>query len=423
MAKGKKQEFAVEETVTPEIERQAEIEMEEQEKKIQEDTTNENVRKLMERAKEEGGSVIVKLKKINEVKAVNIGKYKANEFDENLIAKQYGGGTYFYVLRDEHGRIRAKWEEEYAEPLKKDNFQNPQADIVSQIANIMKDTMKEISSIKSEIAKPKDDKQDIILEMMKQNQQQQTDLLKAIIGNNNNNNNNNNQIKQPTLTEMMTMFTGMFAIVNKMNNNQPQVQQPQNTIKDVVELASLFAEMKENGNAQPQTFMDTIKTFLTDGSLANVIAMLKEKKSPIVKAPQEPKQIEQGQPTQQEQDKAVVCHFFKQYEKELFQMKVDGSNSKDVSAMIINALLLNNEFKAIAYRFFKNTEVALNNIYENSIEFKNEKEFLKEIVEHIHNYFYKTDEEPQETQETQETQEIQEPKEEILPQGEIVNEE
>ena len=83
MAKGKKQEFVVEEeVVTPEIERQAEIEVE-KEKEKQEDTTNENVRKLMERAKEEGGSVIVKLKKINEVKAVNIGKYKANEFDED----------------------------------------------------------------------------------------------------------------------------------------------------------------------------------------------------------------------------------------------------------------------------------------------------------------------------------------------------
>ena len=67
MAKGKKQEFVVEEeVVTPEIERQAEIEVE-KEKEKQEDTTNENVRKLMERAKEEGGSVIVKLKKINDI--------------------------------------------------------------------------------------------------------------------------------------------------------------------------------------------------------------------------------------------------------------------------------------------------------------------------------------------------------------------
>lgn len=406
MAKGKKQEFVVEEEiVTPEIERQAEIEVE---KEKQEDT-NDNVKKLMEKAKEEGGSVIVKLKKPNEVKALNIGKYKANEFDEDLIAKQFGGGIYFYVLRDEHGRIRAKWEEEYAEPLKKDTVQNSSNDIVTQIANIMKDTMKEIASIKTELSKPKDDnKESLIIDMMKQNQQQQVDLLKAIVGNNNNNS------KQPTLTEMMTMFTGMFAIVNKMNNNQPQQVQPQNTMKDVVELASLFAELKDNSNEQPQTFIDTIKTFLTDGSLANVIAMLKQPKAPMIKSPQQqtPKQIEQPKPTQEEQDKAVVCQFFKQYEKELFQMKVDGNSASDVGSVIINAISLNNDFKAIAYRFFKDKDLALNSIYENSIEFKNEKEFLSQVVNNIHDYFFSTDE-----------QEEQAEDKENLPQGETVNEE
>lgn len=410
MAKGKKQEFvAEEEIVTPEIERQAEIEVE---KEKQEDT-NDNVKKLMEKAKEEGGSVIVKLKKPNEVKALNIGKYKANEFDEDLIAKQFGGGIYFYVLRDEHGRIRAKWEEEYAEPLKKDNIQNSSNDIVTQVANIMKDTMKEIASIKTELSKPKDDnKESLIIDMMKQNQQQQVDLLKAIVSANK----NDNQVKQPTLTEMMTMFTGMFAIVNKMNNNQPQQQQPQNTMKDVVELASLFAELKDNSNEQSQTFIDTIKTFLTDGSLANVIAMLKQPKAPMIKSPQQaPKQIEQPKPTQEQQDKAVVCQFFKQYEKELFQMKVDGNTANDVGNVIINAISLNNDFKAIAYRFFKDKDLALNNIYENSIEFKNEKEFLSQVVNNIHDYFFSSDEETQETEETEDKQN--------LPQGETVNEE
>lgn len=407
MAKGKKQEFVVEEeVVTPEIERQAEMEVE---KEKQEDTTNDNVKKLMEKAKEEGGSVIVKLKKPNEVKALNIGKYKANEFDEDLIAKQFGGGIYFYVLRDEHGRIRAKWEEEYAEPLKRDTVQNSSNDIVTQIANIMKDTMKEIASIKTELSKPKDDnKESLIIDMMKQNQQQQVDLLKAIVGNN-----NNNTSKQPTLTEMMTMFTGMFAIVNKMNNNQPQQQQPQNTMKDVVELASLFAELKDNSNEQPQTFIDTIKTFLTDGSLANVIAMLKQPKAPMIKSPQQtPKQIEQSKPTQEQQDKAVVCQFFKQYEKELFQMKVDGNTANDIGNVIINAISLNNDFKAIAYRFFKDKDLALNNIYENSVEFKNEKEFLSQVVNNIHDYFFSSDEETEETEDK-----------ENLPEGETVNEE
>ena len=208
------------------------------------------------------------------------------------------------------------------------------------------------------------------------------------------------------------MFTGMFAIVNKMNNNQPQQVQPQNTMKDVVELASLFAELKDNSSEQPQTFIDTIKTFLTDGSLANVIAMLKQPKQPMIKSPQQtPKQIEQPKPTQEEQDKAVVCQFFKQYEKELFQMKVDGNSASDVGNVIINAISLNNDFKAIAYRFFKDKDLALNNIYENSVEFKNEKEFLSQVVNNIHDYFFSTDEQ----EETEDKQN--------LPEGETVNEE
>lgn len=411
MAKGKRQEIIntqEEEIITPEIERQAEIEIE---KEKQEDI-NENVRKLMERAKEEGGSVIVKLKKPNEVKAVNIGKYKANEFDEDLIAKQYGGGTYFYVLRDEHGRIRAKWEEEYAEPLKDNKTgQQDNGNMFVQMSTIIKDLTKEIANIKTEISKPKEDtaKDTLMIEMMKENQKNQVELLKAIATGGQNKN-------QPSLTEMMALFTGMFGMINKMTPQQQIQQQPQNTMKEVVELASLFAEMKDSPNAQPETFIDTIKTFITDGSLANVITMLKQPKQPMIKAPQQqPQQI--GQPKQEisqdEQDKNIVCEFFKQYEKQLFQLKVDGNSAENVAGTILSVITMNNDFKVIAYRFFKDIDNAFDSLYKNSVEFKNEQEFLKNIVINIHKYFYSDEEQPQET--TQEKQE--------LPQGEVINNE
>ena len=96
-------------------------------------------------------------------------------------------------------------------------------------------------------------------------------------------------------------------------------------------------------------------------------------------------------------------------------MKVDGNSANDVGNVIINAISLNNDFKAIAYRFFKDKDLALNNIYENSIEFKNEKEFLSQVVNNIHDYFFSTDEQTEETEQTQDKQN--------LPQGERVNEE
>lgn len=408
MPKGKRAEQIIleeQEIVTPEMEKQAEIEIQ---KEKEDDIINDDVRKLIERARQEGGSVVVKLKKLNEVQAKKIGKYKANEFDEDLIAKQYGGGTYFYTLRDEHGRIRGRWEEEYAEPEKKE-IQTPQTDMFVQMSTIIKDLTKEISNIKTEISKPKDDtaKETVVLEMMKENQKNQVDLLKAIAT-------SNVPKNQPSLTEMMSMFTAMFGLLNKMNMPQPTQQQPQNTIKDVVELASLFADMKESGNAQPETFMDTIKTLLTDGSIASVIAMLKQPKAPMIKPPQQQQtqQLQEPQPTQEEQDKKVVCEFFKQYEKQLFQMKVDGNNAENIAGTILSVVTMNNDFKVIAYRFFRDVEKSFNSLYENSIEFKNEKEFLKEIVEHIHKFFYSQNNDEDETEETN-----------TLPKGEIINEE
>lgn len=411
MPKGKKAEIAIQdEVVTPEMEQQAEMEIARE--KQEDDIVNEDVRKLMEKAKQEGGSVIVKLKKKNEVKAVNIGKYKANEFDEDLISKQYGGGTYYYTLRDEHGRIRGKWEEEYAEPLHKDVQQNPQNDMFVQMSTIIKDLTKEISNIKSEIAKPKDNNNDLIIEMMKENQRNNAEIFKAMAQ-------GNQGQKQPSMTEIMTMFTTMFGLINKINVPQPQQEKPK--MSEMLELAGFLAEMKANGEMPKQeTLIDMFKSFLTDGSLVNVIAQLKALKQPLIQAPQQAQQQasqQLQQPiNQDEQDKAVVCEFFKRFEKELFNMKVNGDTATDVATTILTVINVNNEFKPIAYRFFKDINRAYESLYQNTIEFKNEQQYLKDVITAIHDFYYNEQEDVQEdTQEQTATQE--------LPKGVVVNNE
>lgn len=409
MAKGKRAEILnQDEVVTPEMEQQAELEIERE--KQEDDIVNEDVRKLMEKARQEGGSVIVKLKKKNEVKAVNIGKYKANEFDEDLIAKQFGGGTYYYTLRDEHGRIRGKWEEEYAEPLHKDVQQNPQNDMFVQMSTIIKDLTKEIANIKTEINRPKENNNDLIIEMMKENQRNNAEIFKAIAQ-------GNQGQKQPSMTEIMTMFTTMFGLINKINVSQPQ-QQEKPKMSEMLELAGFLAEMKANGEMPKQeTLMDIFKSFLTDGSLVNVIAQLKALKQPIIQSPQQaPQQLQQSQViNQDEQDKAIVCEFFKKFEKELFNMKVNGDSASDVAGTILTVANMNNDLKPIAYRFFKNVDRAYESLYENTIEFKNEQQFLKDVITAIHNYFYNPQEETE-----QQPEQVQN---NGLPKGEVINEE
>lgn len=408
MPKGKRAEILnQDEVVTPEMEQQAEEEIAKE--KQEDDIVNEDVRKLMEKARQEGGSVIVKLKKKNEVKAVNIGKYKANEFDEDLIAKQYGGGTYYYTLRDEHGRIRGKWEEEYAEPLHKDVQQNPQNDMFVQMSTIIKDLTKEIANIKTEINRPKENNNDLVIEMMKENQRNNAEIFKAMAQ-------GNQGQKQPSMTEIMTMFTTMFGLINKINVSQPQ-QQEKPKMSEMLELAGFLAEMKANGEMPKQeTLMDMFKSFLTDGSLVNVIAQLKALKQPVIQAPQQvPQQLQQSQNiNQDDQDKAVVCEFFKKFEKELFNMKVNGNNANDVAGTILAVIDVNNEFKPIAYRFFKNVDRAYESLYQNTIEFKNEQQFLKDVITAIHNYFYNPQEETEQPEQVQNNG---------LPKGEVINEE
>ena len=354
------------------------------------DNESESFKKVLGEFKEDGGWVHIK-KKVDG-KIVKIGKYRPNDFDKDEIAKEYGGGTYYYVLRDNDGRIRARNEETYitkAEPEKNQNND------MLQMATIIKEQTKEIETLKAMINQPKPEdtsKRDLLYDIMKQNQEAQMNILKVIAES------KNQQQPQTSMTEMLTAITTIMSLINK---QQPQVQpeQPKNNISDLVELASLFADMKNSGEPPKQeTMMDIVKTFLTDGSLANVIAMLKAPKPPLIQKPQnqqvqQPKQIQNTQPEQQqqitnEQEKQVVQEFFKQYEKQLYQLKVDGQNSEYIANTIFPVFDLNKDFKMIGYNYFKDIETAYNGLLEVSTDFKNEPQTLKEVVEIIHNYFH-----------------------------------
>lgn len=342
---------------------------------VDDEEESESFKKVLSDFREDGGWVHIK-KKVDG-KVVKIGKYRPNDFDKDEIAKEFGGGTYFYTLRDNNGQIRARSEETYIdkkEPEKSSDF--------LQMAEIIKQQTKEIETLKAMISKPKEDNsQNIVIDIMKQNQEQQIEILKALAGKSN---------SQPTsMTEMLTAITTIMTLIDK---NKPQVQeQPKNNIGDLVELAGLFADMKASGDVPKQeTIVDVIKTFLTDGSLANVMAILKQPKAPIVKPTQQQLQQPQQPQAQQEQnnnDKSIVQDFFKQYEKQLFQLKVEGGNADFIANTIIPFFDLNKDFKTIGYSYFKDIDTAYNGLLEVSTEFKNEQKLLREIVEIIHNYF------------------------------------
>lgn len=342
---------------------------------VDDEEESESFKKVLSDFREDGGWVHIK-KKVDG-KVVKIGKYRPNDFDKDEIAKEFGGGTYFYTLRDNNGQIRARSEETYI-----DKKQDEKSSDFVQMAEIIKQQTKEIETLKAMISKPKEDNsQNMVIEVMKQNQQQQLEILKALAGNSH---------KEPTsMTEMLTAITTIMTLIDK---NKPQVQeQPKNNIGDLVELAGLFADMKASGDVPKQeTIVDVIKTFLTDGSLANVMAILKQPKAPIVKPPQQQLQQPQQPQAQQEQnnnDKSIVQDFFKQYEKQLFQLKVEGGNADFIANTIIPFFDLNKDFKTIGYSYFKDIDSAYNGLLEVSTEFKNEQKLLKEIVEIIHNYF------------------------------------
>lgn len=352
---------------------------------VNDDEESASFKKVLDEFREDGGWVHVKKKK--DGKIFKIGKYRPANFDKDELAKEFGGGTYYYDLRDNDGRIRARSEETYIDKQEPDKQNNEMV----QMAMLIKEQTKEIETLKALINKPKQEdttEKNMIIEMIKENQKNQVEMFKAITQV------SNSKPQQTSMTEMLTAITTIMTLINK---QQPQVhEQPKNNISDLVELAGMFADMKSSGEVPKQeTMVDIIKTFLTDGSLANVIAMLKAPKPPIIANPNQHKpQLQQSQQSQQVQqqqpinnEKTVIQEFFKQYEKQLFKLKIDGGNADYIANTIVPFFDLNADFKAIGYNYFKDVQSAYDGLMEVATDFKNEQELLKQIVEIIHNYF------------------------------------
>ena len=400
MARGKKQE---EEVVTEEILEQAQAEMTPKAEPEKPQSRSSAFEKVLNDFSENEGWVHIKLKKDNQA-PVKIGKFRPNEFDKDEIARQYGGGVYYYDLRDKEGKRVATDEERYADNLlsqkgsQQDTGLNQALDLIKQLAG-------EIAKVKQEIAKPQviqppqeDKKTDLILEMIKQQNQQSLEMMKTI-----------SQMNKPVETKQNSIddVLKMITVVKGLLPEPPKpVQQEKPSMADAVELASVLSDLKDSGGqVNNQSLVDVVKTFLTDGSLGNIIAMLKQK--PIVPPPQPQQQNQQPQipPVQQqtEQEKAdmAMLGIFKQYEKTLFDMKVNGANSDEVGDTICGLSNLQPEFKTVAYLFFENIDRACDKLMSVAQLFKSDKQFIYEVCKYIHSFFYDVNDEDTEVDNTE----------------------
>ena len=402
MARGKKQE---EEVVTEEILEQAQAEMTPKIEPEKPQSRSSAFEKVLNDFSENEGWVHIKLKKDNQA-PVKIGKFRPNEFDKDEIARQYGGGVYYYDLRDKEGKRVATDEERYADNLlsqkgvQQDTGLNQALDLIKQLAG-------EIAKVKQEITKPQviqplqeDKKTDLILEMIKQQNQQSLEMMKAIA-----------QMNKPVETKQNSIddVLKMITVVKGLIPEPPKpVEQEKPSMAEAVELASVLSDLKDSGGqVNNQSLVDVVKTFLTDGSLGNIIAMLKQK--PIIPAmPQVPQtQVQKPQIPQatqiSEEDKAngIMIDFFKQYEKTLFDMKVNGSNSSDVGNTICELTNLQPEFKTIAYIFFNDINKATDKLMSVTQLFKQDKQFIYEVCQYIHSFFYDINDEDTEIDNTE----------------------
>lgn len=409
MAKGKRQE---EEVVTQEMLEQAQAELTPEVKK-EPQSRSSAFEKVLNDFSENEGWVHIKLKKDNQA-PVKIGKFRPNEFDKDEIARQYGGGIYYYDLRDKEGKRVATDEERYADNLLSQKGMQ-QDNGLNQALSLIKELATEISNIKKDISKPQiiqppvaqeDKKTDLILEMIRQQNQQSLEMMKAIAQMN-----KPTEVKQNSVDDVLKMITVLKGL---MPEPPKPVENEKPSMADAVELASVLADLKENaGQINNQSLTDVIKTFLTDGSLGNIIAMLKQK--PMIPAPQ-PQQVAQKpqitqnnvtQATEQEKADMAMLEIFKQYEKTLFDMKVNGANSDEVGDTICGLANLQPEFKTVAYMFFEDINKACDKLMSVAQMFKSDKQFIYEVCQYIHNYFYQEpeqveQEEPEEV-ETEQT--------------------
>ena len=390
MAKGKRQE---EEVVTQEMLEQAQAELTPEVKK-EPQSRSSAFEKVLNDFSENEGWVHIKLKKDNQA-PVKIGKFRPNEFDKDEIARQYGGGIYYYDLRDKEGKRVATDEERYADNLLSQKGMQ-QDNGLNQALSLIKELATEISNIKKDISKPQiiqppvaqeDKKTDLILEMIRQQNQQSLEMMKAIAQMN-----KPTEVKQNSVDDVLKMITVLKGL---MPEPPKPVENEKPSMADAVELASVLADLKENaGQINNQSLTDVIKTFLTDGSLGNIIAMLKQK--PMIPAPQ-PQQVAQKpqitqnnvtQATEQEKADMAMLEIFKQYEKTLFDMKVNGANSDEVGDTICGLANLQPEFKTVAYMFFEDINKACDKLMSVAQMFKSDKQFIYEVCQYIHNYFY-----------------------------------
>ena len=412
MAKGKRQE---EEVVTQEMLEQAQVELTPEVKK-EPQSRSSAFEKVLNDFSENEGWVHIKLKKDNQA-PVKIGKFRPNEFDKDEIARQYGGGIYYYDLRDKEGKRVATDEERYADNLLSQKGMQ-QDNGLNQALSLIKELATEISNIKKDISKPQviqqpvaqeDKKTDLILEMIKQQNQQSLEMMKAIAEMS-----KPTEIKQNSIDDVLKMITVVKGLIPE---PPKPVEQEKPSMADAVELASVLAELKENGGqVNNQSLTDVIKTFLTDGSLGNIIAMLKQK--PIIPAPQPQQQVAQKpqipqnnvtHATEQEKADMAMLEVFKQYEKTLFDMKVNGANSDEVGDTICGLANLQPEFKTVAYMFFDDINKACDKLMSVAQMFKSDKQFIYEVCTYIHNYFYQEPEQVEPEQEEPEQVEQVEP--------------
>ena len=422
MAKRKQEE----EVVTEEILEQAQAEMT---PKIEPEKPSRSsaFEKVLNDFSENEGWVHIKLKKDNQA-PVKIGKFRPNEFDKDEIARQYGGGVYYYDLRDKEGKRVATDEERYADNLLaqkgtvQDTGLNQALDLIKQLAG-------EIAKVKQEISKPQiiqqppqeDKKTDLILEMIKQQNQQSLEMMKSIAQMS-----RPQEVKQNSIDDVLKMITVLKGLI-------PEPPKPAETEKpsmaDAVELASVLADLKDNGGqVNNQSLTDVIKTFLTDGSLGNIIAMLKQKpiipppvtqspvtQSPVTQSPVTQSPVTQSQVAPQQSQVAqeampqeampqeaqatkFMLDFYKQYEKTLFDMKVNGSTADEVGDTICNLTNLQPEFKTIAYIFFEDVNKACEQLMSVSQLFRTDKQYILDVCNYIHSYFYDVQTEPEQSE-------------------------
>lgn len=341
---------------------------------------------------------------------VKIGKYRPIEFDRDVIASNYGGGLYYYDLRDKYGKRIATDEQRYANNEADYGDKptgNQNSDSLNQALSLVEKLTNDIAELKAEMNSNKSTQtQDsivaLIASMNEQNKAQQAqnlELFKSLL--------TAQQPKQEqnTLKDFLAMFSTIKSMI-------PEQKEEKTSIADTIALVNAINDLKENGvDTSNRSLGDIVKDFLTDGSLVNIISSFKKK--PIVPAPtqqqpqiiggvagvqnQNPKpELEAPKPTVEEQAYNTVIQIFKQHEKSLLNLKVQGYSAEDTGNTILNLSALAPDLKEIFYIAFKNPTTMTDLLMKNTTLFSNDVDYIKGICLFIHNTFNELEEQEQE---------------------------